>query len=100
MARLEIAVDGELNARSPGSFPCRIEASCDDGSTLAADVPDPPGLSRHGLDADAVTSKFNAVTAAHLDSGSRMRIFEAAMGLDRSPSCADLTQALADARPG
>jgi 2-methylcitrate dehydratase len=100
MARLEIAVDGELNARSPGSFPCRIEANCDDGSTLAADIPDPPGFSRHGLDADAVTNKFNAVTAAHLDSGSRTRIVEAVMALDRSPSCADLTQALAGARPG
>jgi 2-methylcitrate dehydratase len=100
MARLEVAVDAQLNARSPGSFPCRIEASCDDGSALAADVPDPPGFSRHGLDADAVTNKFNAVTAAHLDSGSRTRIVEAVMALDRSPSCADLTQALASARPG
>jgi 2-methylcitrate dehydratase len=100
MARLEIAVDGQLNARSPGSFPCRIEARCDDGSRLTADIPDPPGFSRHGLDADAVTSKFNAVTAAHLDAGSRSRIIEAVMALDRSPSCADLTQALAGARPG
>jgi 2-methylcitrate dehydratase len=100
MARLEIVVDAQLNARSPGSFPCRIEASCDDGSTLTADIPDPPGFSRHGLDAEAVTSKFNAVTAAHLDSGSRSRIIEAVMGLDRSPSCADLTQALASPRPG
>jgi 2-methylcitrate dehydratase len=100
MARLEIAVDGQLNARSPGSFPCRIEAKCDDGSMLVADIPDPPGFSRHGLDADAVTGKFNAVTAAHLDAGSRARIIEAVMGLDRSPSCAGLTAALAAARPG
>src|SRR4029077_6334080 len=45
MARLEIVVDDQLNARSPGSFPCRIEARCADGSTLVADVPDPPGFS-------------------------------------------------------
>jgi 2-methylcitrate dehydratase len=100
MARLEIAVDGQLNARSPGSFPCRIEARCDDGSMLVADIPDPPGFSRHGLDADAVTGKFNAVTAAHLDAGSRARIIEAVMALDRSPSCADLSRALAAAQPG
>jgi 2-methylcitrate dehydratase len=99
MARLEIAVDGELNARSPGSFPCRIEAKCDDGSTLVTDIPDPPGFSRHGLDAEAVIRKFNAVTAPHLDAGSRARLIEAALGLDRSPTCADLTQAFADARP-
>jgi 2-methylcitrate dehydratase len=100
MARLEIAVDAELNARAPGSFPCRMEARCDDGGTLTADIPDPPGFSRHGLDADAVKGKFNAVTAAHLDSPSRTRIIEAVMGLDRSPSCAPLTQALALARAG
>jgi 2-methylcitrate dehydratase len=100
MGRLEIVVDAGLNARAPGSFPCLMEARCDDGSTLTADIPDPPGFSRHGLDADAVINKFNAVTAAHLDSSSRTRIIEAVMGLDRSPSCAALTQALASARPG
>jgi len=100
MARLEITVDGQLNARAPGSFPCRIEARCDDGTTLVADVPDPPGFSRHGLDADAVMAKFNAITAAHLDASARGRIIEAVMGLDRSPSCADLSRALAAAQPG
>jgi 2-methylcitrate dehydratase PrpD len=100
MARLEIAVDGQLNARSPGSFPCRIEARCDDGSLLVADIPDPPGFSRHGLDAGAVTEKFNAVTAAHLDAPARAQIIDAVMALDRSPSCADLSRALAAARPG
>ena len=100
MGRLEIVVDGQLNARSPGSFPCRIEARCDDGSMLVADIPDPPGFSRHGLDAEAVTDKFNSVTAAHLDAGSRGRIIEAVMALDRSPSCADLTNALAAAQAG
>jgi 2-methylcitrate dehydratase len=100
MGRLEIVVDGELNARSPGSFPCRIEARCDDGSMLVVDIPDPPGFSRHGLDAQAVTGKFNAVTAPHLGAGARARIIEAVMGLDRSPSCADLSQALAAAQPG
>ena len=100
MARLEIAVDPELNARSPGSFPCRMEATCDDGRVLVADIPDPPGFSRHGLDSGAVTQKFNAVTAGHLDAGSRGRIIDAVMRLERSASCAELSQALAAARPG
>ncbi|HEY6259725.1 MAG TPA: MmgE/PrpD family protein, partial [Xanthobacteraceae bacterium] len=59
MARLTIDVDGQLNLRSPGSFPCHIEAATDDGSVLMADIPDPPGFSRHGLDAEAVIKKFN-----------------------------------------
>jgi 2-methylcitrate dehydratase len=97
MARLEIAVDAELNARSPGSFPCRIEATCSDGRTLVADIPDPPGFSRHGLDAGAVTDKFNAVTALHLDAPSRAHIIDAVMALDRSASCAELSKALVQA---
>jgi 2-methylcitrate dehydratase len=97
MARLEVAVDAELNARSPGSFPCRVEARCDDGTILVADIPDPPGFSRHGLDADAVIKKFNAVTAAHLSAASRARIIEAVLDLDRSPACAELWHALAAA---
>jgi 2-methylcitrate dehydratase len=100
MARLEIDVDGELNTRSPGSFPCRMEATCDDGTMLVADVPDPPGFSRHGLDAEAVIRKFNAVASAHLDAHARARIIEAVLALDRSPSCADLTRALAAAHSG
>jgi 2-methylcitrate dehydratase len=97
MAQLEIAVDAELNARSPGSFPCRIEAKCSDGRVLVADIPDPPGFSRHGLDAGAVTDKFNAVTALHLDAPARAHIIDAVMALDRSTSCADLSKALAQA---
>jgi hypothetical protein len=65
---------------------------------LVADIPDPPGFSRHGLDADAVIGKFNAVTAAHLDAGARARIIEAVMSLDRASSCAALTHALAATR--
>ncbi len=98
MARLEIDVDATLNARSPGSFPCRMEATRDDGAVLMADIPDPPGFSRLGLAAEAVIAKFNAVTAPHLDASSRQRIIDAVLGLDRAPSCADLTQALAAAR--
>ncbi len=65
MARLEIVVDAELNRRSPGSFPCADDGTrCDDDRELVAEMPDPPGFSRHGLDDVAVTAKFNAITAA------------------------------------
>jgi len=97
MARLEIDVDAALNAHSPGSFPCRMEATCDDGKTLVAGIPDPPGFSRHGLDAQAVIGKFNSVTSAHLDARARERIIAAVLALEDSPSCADLTRALAAA---
>jgi 2-methylcitrate dehydratase len=94
MGKLDIAVDAELTKRSPGSFPCRIEAKGTDGKTYVADVPDPPGFSRHGLEESAVTRKFNAVTAPHLDRLQRERIIEAVMALDARASCAELTAAL------
>ena len=63
-----------------------------------AEVPDPPGFSRHGIGAEAVIEKFKAVTAENLGQSARDRIIEAAMALDKSKSCAALTDALAACR--
>jgi 2-methylcitrate dehydratase len=98
MAKLEIAVDAELNRRSPGSFPCTMTARDVEGREIMVETLDPPGFSRHGLDEADVTRKFNAITSSHLDAASRSRIIDAALSLDRSPSCAGLTQALAAAK--
>jgi hypothetical protein len=68
-----------------------------DGKSYVAEVLDPPGFSRHGIDTEAVLKKFNAITAPHLNAAARQRIIDAAMGLDKAPSCADLTKALAKA---
>ena len=97
MARLEIVCDGSLNPRSPGGFPCAMRATGDDGKTYLAEVLDPPGFSRKGIDSKAVLEKFNRVTADRLDARARQRIIDAAMTLDRAPSCAELTAALAAA---
>jgi 2-methylcitrate dehydratase len=97
MAKLEIACDETLNAGTPGSFPCSITARDGGGRVYTAEVPDPPGFSRHGLDAAAVIRKFNAVTAPHLDAASRQRIIDAAMTLEKNP-CAALAQALQSAQ--
>jgi hypothetical protein len=69
-----------------------------DGHEIVVEVSEPPGFSRHGLEEAAVIRKFNAITASHLDAGSQTRIIDAALGLDRSASCAALTHALASAR--
>jgi 2-methylcitrate dehydratase len=94
MARLEIVCDPALNARSPGGFPCAIRATGADGKDYAAEVLDPPGFSRHGLDAAAVTDKFHAITAARLPQAARERIVESVMALDRGPTVADVIAAL------
>jgi 2-methylcitrate dehydratase len=95
MGRLEIVCDASLNARAPGGFPCAIHAKSKDGTDFAAEVLDPPGFSRHGIDEGAVVKKFNAITAGHLGQRARDRIVEAALTLDNSKSCAALTAALA-----
>ena len=97
MARLEIVCDASLNARAPGGFPCAIRAKGAGGKDYLAEVLDPPGFSRHGLDADAVTGKFHAITSSRLPQAARERIVGSVMALDRSQSVADLTAALAQA---
>ena len=97
MARLAIVCDGSLNARAPGAFPCAMGATGTDGRAYLAEVLDPPGFSRHGIEAQAVLNKFNSITSSRLGAASRQRIIDAAMGFDKSPSCAELTDALAKA---
>jgi 2-methylcitrate dehydratase len=97
MGRLTITCDPSLNARSPGGFPCAIEAHDADGQVYRAEVLDPPGFSRHGLDAGAVTDKFHAITASRVSRSARDGIVESAMTLDRSPSLNAVITALAAA---
>jgi 2-methylcitrate dehydratase len=97
MGRLTIVCDETLNARAPGGFPCSIRANGTDGKVYVAETLDPPGFSRHGLDAAAVTEKFHAVTANRLPQATRDRIIESVMALDRSPNLAGVTAALAAA---
>jgi 2-methylcitrate dehydratase len=97
MARLEIVCDASLNPRAPAGFPCAMRATGVDGRSYLAEVLDPPGFSRTGIDTAAVLKKFNSITAPHLTAGARDRIIEAAMGLDKASSCEELTKALAKA---
>ncbi len=97
MGRLEIVCDNTLNPRSPGGFPCRMTAKGADGKDYVAEVLDPPGFSRHGLDANAVTDKFHAITTPRLPQVARDRIVDSVMALDRSPDLTGVSAALAAA---
>jgi 2-methylcitrate dehydratase len=97
MGRLEIVCDASLNPRSPGGFPCAIRATGTDGREYAAEVLDPPGFSRKGIEAQAVIDKFNAITESRLSNSSRQRIIDAAMGIDKAPSPAALMAAMSAA---
>jgi 2-methylcitrate dehydratase len=94
MGRLQIVCDKTLNARSPGGFPCAIRAHGTDGKDYQAEVLDPPGFSRHRLDAAAVTEKFHRITANRLPPAARERIVASVMALEASPSVADVIAAL------
>ena len=97
MARLSVVCDASLNGRSPGAFPCAIRATGSDGRSYLAEVLDPPGFSRKGIDQQAVLDKFHSITDGRLGPGSRQRIIDAAMSLETSASCADLMAAVASA---
>ena len=57
MGRLEIICDGSLNPRSPGGFPCVMRATGANGHAYLAEVLDPPGFSRHGLEVGEVQAR-------------------------------------------
>jgi 2-methylcitrate dehydratase len=97
MAKLDIVCDAGLNPRSPGGFPCAMHATGTDGRSYVAEVLDPPGFSRKGIDPKAVLDKFNAVTEDRLSAASRQRVIDAAMNLDKAPSAAALMTAIAAA---
>jgi 2-methylcitrate dehydratase len=97
MGRLSIICEAALNARAPGGFPCAIRAEGTDGKVYLAEVLDPPGFSRNGIDAVAVVDKFHAITAGRLPLAARERIVASVMALDRSGGVAEVTAALAAA---
>jgi 2-methylcitrate dehydratase len=95
MAQLEIVPDASWNARAPDSFPCSLQVRREDGREHVVEVPYPPGFSRGRLDAATVIKKFHALTTPHLAQSARERIVEAAMTLEKSPTCNDLMKAVA-----
>jgi 2-methylcitrate dehydratase len=98
MAQLEIINDAAWNARVPDSFPCSLKVHTADGRKHAVEVAYPPGFSRGRLDGETVIRKFNSLATPHLPQGSRERIIETAMALDKSPSCSELMNAVAATR--
>jgi 2-methylcitrate dehydratase len=95
MERIVMSRDAGWNMRAPGAFPCTLRARIVGGRDIEAEIDYPPGFSRAGLDADAVTGKFHAVAAPHLDKPARDRIVDAIMEFHHSPSAAKLSAALA-----
>ncbi len=94
MRQLEIVPDPDLTRRAPNSCPCALHATTADGKEHRVEVLHPPGFSLGGLDANAVTDKFEAITADFLPRSAQQRIIEAVMGLESAASCAPLFSAL------
>ncbi len=98
MAKLDIATDAELTRRAAEAYPCAIHATGHDGRPYDVEILKPPGFSPHGLATQTVLDKFAAVTERHLAPGSRNRIVDTVMALDKAISCDGLMQLLASER--
>jgi 2-methylcitrate dehydratase len=98
MARLEITTDADLTRRAGEAYPCAIHATGHDGRPCDVEILEPPGFSPNGLDTQTVLDKFASVTERHLAPGSRNRIVDAVMTLDKATSCDGLMQLLAAER--
>jgi 2-methylcitrate dehydratase len=98
MAKLDIATDAGLSRRAAEAYPCALHATGRDGRPYDVEVLQPPGFSPNGLDTPTVLDKFTGVTERHLAPGSRNRIVDAVMALDKATSCDGLMQLLAAER--
>ncbi len=98
MARLAIATDADLTRRAGEAYPCAVHAIGHDGKPYDVEILEPPGFSPDGLDTQTVLDKFAGITERHLAPGSRNRIVDAVMALDKATSCDDLMRLLATER--
>jgi 2-methylcitrate dehydratase len=94
MAMLDITTDAELTRRAGAAYPCALHAAGRDGRPYDVEIREPPGFSPDGLDTQTVLDKFAGVTERHLAPGSRNRIVDAVMALDKATSCDDLMRLL------
>jgi 2-methylcitrate dehydratase len=94
MARLQMTTDADLARRAGEAYPCALAAVGRDGRANDVEIVAPPGFSPHGPDARTVLEKFKRITAGHLAPAARDRVIECVLGLDATPSCNELMQAL------
>jgi 2-methylcitrate dehydratase PrpD len=98
MARLEFITDADLTRRAGEALPCALHATAHDGRPYDVEVLQPPGFSPNGLDTQTVLDKFAGITERHLAPGSRNRIIDAVMALDKAISCDGLMRLLVPER--
>jgi 2-methylcitrate dehydratase len=98
MAHLDITIDADLTRRAGEAYPCAIHAAGHGGQPYDVEILEPPGVSPDGLDTQTVLDKFASVTERHLAPGSRNRIVDAVMTLDKATSCDELMRLLAAKR--
>jgi len=98
MARLDITTDADLARRAGEAYPCALHGTGHDGRPYDVEILEPPGFSPNGLDTQTVLDKFADVTERHLAPGSRNRIVDTVMALDKAISCDGLMRLLATER--
>jgi 2-methylcitrate dehydratase len=98
MEKIVLSRDAAWNTRAPGTYPCSIRAWDVNRREHAVEVPYPPGFSRGRFDETAVVDKFHAIVEPVLARDDRVRIVEAVLEFDHSPSSAKLDAAIAKGR--
>lgn len=94
MARLRMIPDAALARRAGDTYPCALRARDGEGRAYDVECLAPPGFSAAGPQADVVVEKFSRMTAPVLPAELGERIVDTVMGLDSSPRCEGLFDAL------
>jgi 2-methylcitrate dehydratase len=96
MERTSMGTDAALNKKAPGSFPCRLVVTMEDGASHAAEVPFPPGFSKGRLSRGEVIDKFDAFTAPMIGDARRESVKALALRLEELTTVDELMGALSD----
>ena len=93
-ARIETAIDEEINARVPRNWPCRIEAVTEDGENLVAQVWDPTGDPENTLSWEGVETKFRILTDGIISTEQQDKLIAACRDLENLDSVAELIESV------
>ena len=83
--KVDLLTSPDLNARAPGSMPCRLRLVLRDDSDIVSECLYPPGHSfpERGLDSAVVEAKFRDVSRAAMTERQASEVIDLTSGLDR-----------------
>lgn len=93
-ARVDFAVDPEIDATYPRGFPARVRVLRTDGKMLESRIPAPLGTPDNPIDEQGLRAKFSDLTTSSMSSSLRDQLLEVLGMLDLASDLSTVTELL------